>query len=218
MNDNCYVTVDDRVCFPAYNGGRWNGHVVPYFTRNTVTAIVSWFNTAEQEQPPNDRASMVFIGDEVHRIPSANEEYDEAAEVTVYEPNSEGRYGIGSGVWTWKLTDPGTGNALTPEHASEAELLDHTRFLIGTTPGNTAGAPRTWRGTWNGLWTVYALNMMLRRQEAITAIALVDELHRNPADRRPELARRWAAALDLTIPDLRDLLETARRDRAATGL
>lgn len=135
MDDNHVVTVDGKGLFRAWidpAGDRWNGWLVPCFTRSEAVKVVDWLNGEFAECPDgSDRAE--WDGDTViHHSPM----YEGEPGYAPYrvEADEDGRYWIGAANWTWyaafRRTDEGWQNATTLEllDADEAERygLDST--------------------------------------------------------------------------------------------
>lgn len=135
MDDNHVVTVDGNGLFRAWvepAGPRWNGWLVPSFTRSEAEKVVEWLNGQYALYPDgSDRAE--WDGDAViHHTPMYEGE-------PFYRPwrvePEEGRYYIGAMNWTWYaaccLSPEGWRNATTLELLDAAEVerlgLDATR-------------------------------------------------------------------------------------------
>lgn len=132
MDDNHVVTVDGNALFRAWvdpEGDRWNGWLVPAFTRAETERVVEWLNGQYALYPDgSDRAE--WDGDAViHHTPMY--EGEPGYRPWRVEPEGkEGRYYFGAMNWTWyaacRLTPEGEWMNATTEallDAAEVERL-----------------------------------------------------------------------------------------------
>lgn len=97
--DSALVTTDGENIFPAYidPDRRWNGWVIPAFTREAAQQVMDWTNNAAAEYP-DGFASARWDGENIILHEAW---WDEGEQDEVIEPSADGRYGIGAMAWTW---------------------------------------------------------------------------------------------------------------------
>lgn len=95
------VSIDDWLGpFPAkvLTNYRWNGWVIPRFSKETAEKLVAQFNEATEGHP--DNGTLSWEGENVVLTTPAGA-YDENEWRDVFEPDPDGYYPIGAMSWTW---------------------------------------------------------------------------------------------------------------------
>ncbi|MCK2240066.1 MULTISPECIES: hypothetical protein [unclassified Crossiella] len=127
--DNAFVYIylygrGEGKWFPAWVDptARWNGWVLPAFTREAAEHVVDWTNKLHSEEP-DEFCSASWDGvDVLLTSPEANEDADPEC----YVPDRHGRYDFAAGHWRWQAKECGTCEAQAyPDPADRVLVLPH---------------------------------------------------------------------------------------------
>lgn len=90
------ITLDGQLTATAarIDKERWNGFVMPYFTRETVDQIMSDL-AALYDADDDDAPSHKWEGDVLHLT--------EGEDTGMIPPTNDGLYPLGAGAWVWSL-------------------------------------------------------------------------------------------------------------------
>lgn len=116
--DEFYVALSDTTTvFPALiDTERWNGFVMPRFSRDAAEAVAGWLNENHGTDAVYRHFTAAFDGVAL-LVTDTSEGYTERI-----EPEND-RYPIGAGAWIWELASP------APDESAEAALLADTDRL-----------------------------------------------------------------------------------------
>ena len=99
----------------AIDGTRWNGWVMPHFTKPQAQRVAAWFWKHGADGTPRlhlDTTTGAFIG-------------TEDGEPVEYPANTDGTYSLGAANWCWELNEPNRESA----GADLADAFSHGELI-----------------------------------------------------------------------------------------